>query len=110
MRQSHHAVQILENEYRSRFLGTVGNRPIVKPRADLRIAAVIQFFRHPQNIEAIVEPLLHSGLLHELVVNVDDQDECSQLLWRQRLGARPGDMVLLSNNVHELRAYNRGIS
>ena len=110
MRQTHHAVQILENEYRNRFLGTVGNRPIVKPRADLRIAAVIQFFRHPQNIEAIVEPLLHSGLLHELVVNVDDQDECSQLLWRQRLGARPGDMVLLSNNVHELRAYNRGIS
>ena len=87
MRQTHHAVQILENEYRNRFLGTVGNRPIVKPRADLRIAAVIQFFRHPQNIEAIVEPLLHSGLLHELVVNVDDQDECSQLLWRQRLGA-----------------------
>lgn len=111
MRHDSNLALELDNEYRSRFLGTVQqNHAVVNPRADLRIAAVIQFFNHPLNIEAIAEPLLRSAFLHELVVNVDDKDKCSQLLWRQRLGTRPGDMVLLSNNVHELRAYNRGIS
>ena len=88
------------------------------------ISFLVQYFRHPANLDAIVDTLyacthgsayggpvaagLPPGTTSELIVNVDSRGDGSA--WDaavNRTAAGSFLPVLLSNNVHEVHGYNR---
>ena len=73
-----------------------------------KVSLIIQSFNHRGNIEKIVERLRLTAL-DELIVCEDGSVDGSEKAWREQLN-RPNDFVILSNDLHEIRTYNRAIS
>jgi glycosyltransferase involved in cell wall biosynthesis len=72
------------------------------------LSLVIQSFNHRGNIEQIVSRL-RSTVADELIVCEDGSVDGSERVWRQQL-IRPNDFLIQSNDLHEIRTYNRAIS
>jgi len=72
------------------------------------VSLVIQSFNHRGNIERIVDRLRRT-VADELIVCEDGSVDGSEKIWRQQL-TRPNDFLIQSNDLHEIRAYNRAIS
>ncbi|GAX76660.1 hypothetical protein CEUSTIGMA_g4106.t1 [Chlamydomonas eustigma] len=75
-----------------------------------KVSFLLQYFKRPQMIDSFVTKLAGSmkklGVAAELVVNVDNVEESQQ--WAELSYSTNGFVVpVLSNNVHEARAYNR---
>lgn len=74
------------------------------------ISFLLQYFRQPDKIKRTVEPL-HAcvkklGVAAELLVNVDSPSDAG--LWAEWVEQTDGFVIpILSNNVHEIRGYNR---
>lgn len=73
-----------------------------------KVSLVIQSFNHRGNIERIVDRLRHT-IADELIVCEDGSVDGSEKVWR-RLLTRPNDFLIQSNDIHEIRTYNRAIS
>lgn len=72
------------------------------------VSLVLQSFNHRDNVEKIVERLRHT-VAEELIVCEDGSVDGSEKVWRQQL-TRPNDFLIQSNDLHEIRTYNRAIS
>ena len=72
------------------------------------VSLVIQSFNHRSNIERIVDRLRHT-VADELIVCEDGSVDGSEKVWH-RLLTRPNDFLIQSNDLHEIRTYNRAIS
>ena len=86
--------------FRARLPYTYTDRPTV--------SLVIQSFNHRGNIERIVDRL-RPTIADELIVCEDGSVDGSEKVWR-RLLTRPNDFLIQSNDLHEIRTYNRAIS
>lgn len=72
------------------------------------VSLIIQSFNHRGNIERIVDRLRHTAA-DELIVCEDGSVDGSEKVWRQQL-TRPNEFLIQSNDLHEIRTYNRAIS
>jgi GT2 family glycosyltransferase len=73
-----------------------------------KVSLIIQSFNHCANIPRIVERLRLTAA-EELIVCEDGSVDGSERVWREQLD-RPNDFVILSNDLHEIRTYNRAIA
>jgi GT2 family glycosyltransferase len=72
------------------------------------MSLVIQSFNHRRNIATIVERVRQTEA-QELIVCEDGSVDGSDRAWHEALD-RPNEFVILSNDLHEIRTYNRAIS
>lgn len=72
------------------------------------VSVVIQSFNHRANIPYIVESIRRTTA-DELVVCEDGSSDGSEGVWRRYLD-RPNDFLIISNDLHELRAYSRAVA
>ncbi|KNC46929.1 tRNA (5-methylaminomethyl-2-thiouridylate)-methyltransferase [Thecamonas trahens ATCC 50062] len=92
-------------QFRTEPASLVPARPDDYPK----ISLVLQYFKHPENVEGIVAPLascrdqLPFGI--ELLANVDSQDDDDVEAWRAV--ASEWVVPVWSGNIHEIRGYNR---
>jgi GT2 family glycosyltransferase len=89
---------------RKRALAASSHTYIEAPTMSL----VIQSFNHRHNIPRIVEGVRQTEA-QELIVCEDGSVDGSDRAWREALD-RPNEFVILSNDLHEIRTYNRAIS
>jgi GT2 family glycosyltransferase len=71
------------------------------------VSLIIQSFNHRENIERIVRSLRPTAV-DEFIVCEDGSADGSDKVWRQHL-TRPNDFLIQSNDLHEIRTYNRAI-
>jgi GT2 family glycosyltransferase len=72
------------------------------------MALVVQSFNHRPNIARIVERVRQTAV-EEFIVCEDGSVDGSDRVWQAVLD-RPNDFLILSNDLHEIRTYNRAIS
>ncbi len=73
-----------------------------------RLSLLIQSFNHRRNVPAIVEGLRRTSA-EEIIVCEDGSIDGSLAVWTKLLD-RPNDFVIRSNDLHELRAYDRALT
>lgn len=73
-----------------------------------RLTAIVQSFNHRANIANISGSLKKSSVVEEIVICEDGSTDGSVSEWHEAL---PGDnhFIIRSNNLHELRSYNRAM-
>lgn len=71
------------------------------------VSLVVQSFNHRGNVQRIVERLRMTSA-EEFIVCEDGSVDGSEREWH-RLLTRPNDFVVLSNDLHEIRTYNRAV-
>ena len=72
------------------------------------LSVVVQSFNHRDNVPRIVASLRQTAA-EEIIVCEDGSVDGSDRAWRAALN-RPNEFVVLSNDIHEIRTYNRAIS
>lgn len=72
------------------------------------LTAIVQSFNHVGNVPKISAALVGSPAIDEIVVCEDGSSDGSLGAWRTAL-TRPNDFIIRSNNLHELRSYNRAM-
>jgi len=72
------------------------------------LTAIVQSFNHVANVPNISAALVGSAAIDEIVVCEDGSSDGSLAAWRSAL-TRPNDFIIRSNNLHELRSYNRAM-
>lgn len=72
------------------------------------LTAIVQSFNHVGNVPKISAALVGSPAIDEIVVCEDGSSDGSLAAWRSAL-TRPNDFIIRSNNLHELRSYNRAM-
>lgn len=82
--------------------------PEVHPGRQPRLSAIVQSFNHHLNIANISGALKTSSLIEEVVISEDGSTDGSMHDWHTSL---PDDshFIIRSNNIHELRSYNRAM-
>ncbi len=73
-----------------------------------RLTAIVQSFNHAGNIANISSSLLHASDVEEIIVCEDGSSDGSLNRWASILRG-PRQFIIRSNNLHELRAYNRAL-
>lgn len=73
-----------------------------------KLTAVVQSFNHHANIPNISNALKAARLVEEIVVSEDGSTDGSLHDWHAALTG-PSHFVIRSNNLHELRSYNRAM-
>jgi GT2 family glycosyltransferase len=68
-------------------------------------SVLIQSFNHRANIPGLVQSIRRTTA-DELIVCEDGSSDGSEHVWRRHL-ERPNDFLIVSNDLHELRAYSR---
>jgi len=72
------------------------------------VSLVVQSFNHRRNIAAIVAGVRRTAA-DEFIVCEDGSVDGSDAAWRREL-VRPNDFLIQSNDLHEIRTYNRAVS
>lgn len=73
-----------------------------------RVTAIVQSFNHHYNIANISESLKSADTVDEIIVCEDGSTDGSLHDWRAVL-PDDGHFIIRSNNLHELRSYNRAM-
>lgn len=73
-----------------------------------RLTAIVQSFNHHGNIANISTALKTSGAIEEIVISEDGSTDGSLHDWQSAL-PEPSHFIIRSNNLHELRSYNRAM-
>jgi glycosyltransferase involved in cell wall biosynthesis len=73
-----------------------------------KLTAIVQSFNHRGNVANISAALKASPSVGEIVVCEDGSTDGSLQEWRKVL-TRKTDFIIRSNNLHELRSYNRAM-
>lgn len=97
------ANDIQTDKYRCRCLV-----PQVHVSRQPRLAAIVQSFNHHANIANISSSLKASSLVEEIVISEDGSTDGSLHDWQAALPG-PSHFIIRSNNLHELRSYNRAM-
>ncbi len=69
---------------------------------------IVQSFNHRKNVKGIVAGVRRTGA-EELIVCEDGSVDGSEVAWRREMNL-PNDFIIQSNDLHEIRTYNRAIS
>eukprot|EP00873_Tetraselmis_striata_P028070 jgi/Tetstr1/448334/TSEL_035618.t1 len=80
------------------------------PAERAQAALILQYFKRPQNIELLAGGIANTtmGITTELLINDDSRSDVAEWLDALRRVGYPGRVFLaLSNNIHEIRGYNR---
>ena len=72
-----------------------------------KLSLILLSFNHRMNIRKISRRL-HNTSADELIICEDGSIDGSDRLWLQKL-TRSNDFLIRSNDIHEIRAYNRAI-
>lgn len=73
-----------------------------------RLSLILLSFNHRSNVEQILSRLRGSTAA-ELIVVDDGSLDGSERVWLKHL-TRPNEFLIRSNDIHEIRAYNRAVS
>lgn len=73
-----------------------------------KVAIIVQSFNQRRNVSAL-EARLRRTCAEELIVCEDGSLDGSHEAWAERL-TRPNDFLIRSNDIHEIRAYDRAFS
>ncbi|CDF38651.1 unnamed protein product [Chondrus crispus] len=73
-----------------------------------RLTAIVQSFNHHANIANISTALKRSSVIEEIVISEDGSTDGSLHDWQSSL-PDPSHFIIRSNNLHELRSYNRAM-
>jgi glycosyltransferase involved in cell wall biosynthesis len=71
------------------------------------LSIVLQSFNHRDNIPDIVDSIRRTAA-DEVIVCEDGSSDGSERVWRRHLD-RPNDFLIISNDLHEIRSYNRAV-
>lgn len=72
------------------------------------VCAIVQSFNHRNNVEKIAQRLVSNPSIDEIIVCEDGSTDGSLEKWTESLrGVK--HFVILSNNLHEVRCYNRAM-
>lgn len=82
--------------------------PQVHPGQQPRLSAIVQSFNHHGNIPNISNALKSSQVVQEIVISEDGSTDGSLHDWHAALPDM-SHFVIRSNNLHELRSYNRAM-
>lgn len=82
--------------------------PPVYEASQPRLTAIIQSFNHKSNIANISTALKQSSHVEEIVICEDGSSDGSLAEWSEALPDR-SHFIIRSNNLHELRSYNRAM-
>lgn len=81
--------------------------PEVHAQKQPKLTAIVQSFNHHANIANITKGL-RAGVVEEVVISEDGSTDGSLHDWHHLLDGK-GDFIIRSNNLHELRSYNRAM-
>ena len=73
-----------------------------------RMTAIVQSFNHHNNIRNISDGLKQAKYIDEIVISEDGSTDGSLHDWHDALKG-PTNFIIRSNNLHELRSYNRAM-
>lgn len=82
--------------------------PVYAASEQPRLTAIVQSFNHRRNIANISGALKASSAVEEIVVCEDGSSDGSLTEWHKAL-PDPQHFIIRSNNLHELRSYNRAM-
>ena len=106
--------QFLQSPKKKRLIAKVQARKRARAQLpytyadDPKVSLVVQSFNHRDNIRRIVDRLRRTAA-QELIVCEDGSVDGSEAVWRSLLN-RPNDFLVQSNDLHEIRTYNRAVS
>ena len=89
------------------YVSDGAGRPLTRPGDHPELSFVLQYYKHPSNVELIVGALepCREEIPLELLANVDSQEESDMEAWERV--ASDWVIPVVSDNIHEIRAYNR---
>lgn len=73
-----------------------------------RVTAIVQSYNHHDNVSNITKSLKRANAVDEIIVNEDGSTDGSLYEWKSAL-LDNNDFIIRSNNLHELRSYNRAL-
>lgn len=73
-----------------------------------RVTAIVQSFNHHKNVANISAALKHSSQVDEIIISEDGSTDGSLHDWHAAL-RHDSHFIIRSNNLHELRSYNRAM-
>lgn len=84
------------------------HQPQVYSESSPRLTAIVQSFNHAMNIANISDSLVSSKHVEEIVICEDGSSDSSLTDWSAALTGSK-HFVIRSNNLHEMRSYNRAM-
>lgn len=81
---------------------------VYEPHETPTVCAIIQSFNHQQNIEKIARGLVNNPAVQEIIVCEDGSTDESLDKWMEQLRDYK-HFIVVSNNLHETRCYNRAM-
>jgi glycosyltransferase involved in cell wall biosynthesis len=82
--------------------------PVYADGQQPRLSAIVQSFNHRGNVANISGALRASSAVEEIVICEDGSTDGSVTEWSRALTG-PSHFIIRSNNLHELRSYNRAM-
>lgn len=81
---------------------------VYEPHETPTVCAIVQSFNHQQNIEKIAQSLVNNPAIQEIIVCEDGSTDDSLDNWMEQLRDYK-HFIVISNNLHETRCYNRAM-
>lgn len=81
---------------------------VYEPHETPNVCAIVQSFNHEANIEKIAHSLKTNPAIQEIIVCEDGSTDRSLEKWNEQL-RDVKTFLVLSNNLHEVRCYNRAM-
>ena len=81
---------------------------VYEPHETPTVCAIVQSFNHEKNVERIAKLLIDNSAIQEVIICEDGSTDSSLDKWTEQLrGFR--HFIVISNNLHETRCYNRAM-
>ncbi|CAN8065518.1 unnamed protein product [Agarophyton chilense] len=81
---------------------------VYEPHETPTVCAIVQSFNHEQNVERIAKALINNPSVQEIIVCEDGSTDSSMDKWMEQLRDYK-HFIVISNNLHETRCYNRAM-
>ncbi|KAI0564743.1 Glycosyltransferase 2 [Gracilaria domingensis] len=81
---------------------------VYEPHETPTVCAIIQSFNHEQNVERIAKSLVNNPSVQEIIICEDGSTDSSMDKWMEQLRDHK-HFIVISNNLHETRCYNRAM-
>lgn len=81
---------------------------VYEPQEAPTVCAIIQSFNHGQNVEKIASTLINNPAIQEIIICEDGSTDDSLDKWTEQLRDAK-HFIVISNNLHEVRCYNRAM-
>ena len=94
----------LDSELKKKILER--KKDIDKYNSNPKITLIMQFFNHGNLVKLHAERIKKNALIEEVIICEDGSSDNSLELWHKYLSRR-NDIIIRSNDFHEIRSYNR---